>query len=306
MDKQKPALVIMAAGMGSRFGGLKQIEPVDPEGHLIIDFSLFDAWRAGFRDVVFIIKREMEEEFRACIGDRMEKFFHVSYVYQELGRLPEGITRPEGRTKPWGTGQAILCCRGVVKEPFVIINADDYYGKTAFKKLHDFLVNHETTPDVMTMGMAGFILKNTLSENGAVTRGVCVADENEMLTQVIETTGIAKKDGKLVCDRPDVQQWLQPENWVSMNMWACYPDFLECLGKGFEEFLASAEGDPCKKEYLVPVIIDGLLKSGKATVKVLETPDRWIGITYQEDTEAAQKGFADMIAAGEYPEKLWG
>ena len=148
--------------------------------------------------------------------------------------------------------------------------------------------------------------ERALSENGAVTRGVCVADENEMLTQVIETTGIAKKDGKLVCDRPDVQQWLQPENWVSMNMWACYPDFLECLGKGFEEFLASAEGDPCKKEYLVPVIIDGLLKSGKATVKVLETPDRWIGITYQEDTEAAQKGFADMIAAGEYPEKLWG
>ena len=303
---REPVLVIMAAGMGSRFGGPKQIKAVDDMGHAIIDYSLYDAKRAGFKKVAFIIKRELEEDFKLRVGKRAEAHFDVEYVYQELDRLPEGITRPEGRTKPWGTGQAILCCRGVVKEPFVIINADDYYGKTAFKKLHDFLVNHETTPDVMTMGMAGFILKNTLSENGAVTRGVCVADENEMLTQVIETTGIAKKDGKLVCDRPDVQQWLQPENWVSMNMWACYPDFLECLGKGFEEFLASAEGDPCKKEYLVPIIIDGLLKSGKATVKVLETPDRWIGITYQEDTETAQKGFADMIAAGEYPEKLWG
>ena len=219
--------------------------------------------------------------------------------------MPGGFAVPEGRSKPWGTGQAVLACKGIIKEPFAVINADDYYGKEAFVKLHDFLQGY--TPDAPgALSMAGFVLKNTLSDNGAVTRGVCVADENEMLTQVIETTGIAKKDGKLVCDRPDVQQWLQPENWVSMNMWACYPDFLECLGKGFEEFLASAEGDPCKKEYLVPIIIDGLLKSGKATVKVLETPDRWIGITYQEDTETAQKGFADMIAAGEYPEKLWG
>ena len=300
-------LVIMAAGVGSRFGkGIKQLAKMGPGGEVIMDYSIYDAKQAGFDKVVFIIRKDIEAEFREVIGDRIAKQIQVEYVYQELSDLPAGFTVPEGRTKPWGTGQAILCCRGVVKEPFVIINADDYYGKTAFKKLHDFLVNHETTPNVMTMGMAGFILKNTLSENGAVTRGVCVADENEMLTQVIETTGIAKKDGKLVCDRPDVQQWLQPENWVSMNMWACYPDFLECLGKGFEEFLASAEGDPCKKEYLVPIIIDGLLKSGRATVKVLETPDRWIGITYQEDTEAAQKGFADMIAAGEYPEKLWG
>lgn len=242
-------LVIMAAGVGSRFGkGIKQLAKMGPGGEVIMDYSIYDAKQAGFDKVVFIIRKDIEAEFREVIGDRIAKQIQVEYVYQELSDLPAGFTVPEGRTKPWGTGQAILCCRGVVKEPFVIINADDYYGKTAFKKLHDFLVNHETTPDVMTMGMAGFILKNTLSENGAVTRGVCVADENEMLTQVIETTGIAKKDGKLVCDRPDVQQWLQPENWVSMNMWACYPDFLECLGKGFEEFLASAEGDPCKKE----------------------------------------------------------
>lgn len=299
-------LVIMAAGIGSRFGGgIKQLTKMGVGGEVIMDYSIYDAKQAGFDKVVFIIRKDIDKEFRAVIGDRIAKQIQVEYVYQELDDIPAGFTVPEGRTKPWGTGQAILCCKGVVNEPFVIINADDYYGKTAFQKLHDFLVGHESTQDCMTMGMAGFILKNTLSENGAVTRGVCLADENEMLAQVIETPGIALMNGKLVCDRPDVQQWLKPDNWVSMNMWACYPDFLECLGKGFEEFLSSNEGDPCKKEYLVPIIIDGLLHSGKASVKILETPDRWIGITYKEDTDAAQKGFADMTAAGEYPAQLW-
>ena len=181
MDKQKPALVIMAAGMGSRFGGLKQIEPVDPEGHLIIDFSLFDAWRAGFRDVVFIIKREMEEEFRACIGDRMEKFFHVSYVYQELDRLPEGITRPEGRTKPWGTGHALACCKGTVNGPFAVINADDFYGRTAFSEIYDFLA---AQTDERQYAMVGYRLRNTVTEFGSVARGVCEIRDGMLLSLI--------------------------------------------------------------------------------------------------------------------------
>lgn len=189
MSKHTPSLVIMAAGMGSRFGGLKQIEPVDPEGHIIIDFSLFDAWRAGFRDVVFIIKREMEGEFRACIGDRMKKFFHVSYVYQELDRLPEGIALPEGRTKPWGTGHALACCKGAVNGPFAVINADDFYGRTAFSEIYDFLA---TQTDESQYAMVGYRLRNTVTEFGSVARGVCEI-ENNMLTGVTERTKIFKK-----------------------------------------------------------------------------------------------------------------
>ena len=303
----RTTLVIMAAGIGSRYGaGIKQLAKMSPNGEVIMDYSIYDAKEAGFDKVVFIIRKDIEEEFRAVIGDRIAKQIEVEYVFQELNDLPAGFTVPEGRTKPWGTGQAVLCCRGVVKEPFAIINADDYYGKEAFRKLHDFLVSHETGKDVMTMGMAGFVLKNTLSENGGVTRGVCVPNEEGMLTQVIETSNIAMQNGKVTCGNPEVEKWVTPDDLVSMNMWACYPDFLEVLGQGFESFLAGAEGDPKKKEYLVPTIIDGLIKSGKAAVKILPTPDRWIGITYAEDTAAAQQGFADMIAAGKYPEKLWG
>lgn len=297
----------MAAGIGSRFGtGIKQLAKMSEHGEIIMDYSIYDAKEAGFDKVVFVIRKDIEEEFKAVIGDRIGSQIEVAYVYQELTDLPEGFSVPEGRKKPWGTGQAVLACKDVVKEPFVIINADDYYGKEAFVKLHDFLVNGKQEGDVLSMAMAGFVLKNTVSENGAVTRGICCVDEQDMLTDVLETSGIAiNEEGKVICDREDVQSWIDPEVHVSMNMWAAYPEFLEVLDRGFAEFLADETQDPLKKEYLIPIIVDQLLKQKQATVKFLETQDKWIGITYKEDTELAQKGFADMIHAGKYPANLW-
>lgn len=299
-------LIIMAAGIGSRFGtGIKQLAKMTPNGEIIMDYSIYDAKQAGFDKVVFIIRKEIEKEFKEAIGDRISKYIDVEYVYQELENLPEGFSVPEGRTKPWGTGQAVLACRGVVKEPFVIINADDYYGKEAFVKLHDFLVfETEETAD-FTMAMAGFVLKNTVSENGTVTRGICVENEDGMLTQVIETSGIAMDQGKVVCENPQVQEWISPESKVSMNMWAGYPEFIDYLEEGFVRFLEDESGDPLKKEYLIPVIVDGLLKKNQAAVKVIPTSDKWIGITYHQDLEAARTDFAAMIKDKIYPEKLW-
>lgn len=303
----KTTLIIMAAGIGSRFGtGIKQLAKMSEHGEIIMDYSIYDAKEAGFDKVVFVIRKDIEEEFKAVIGDRIGSQIEVAYVYQELTDLPEGFSVPEGRKKPWGTGQAVLACKDVVKEPFVIINADDYYGKEAFVKLHDFLVNGKQEGDVLSMAMAGFVLKNTVSENGAVTRGICCVDEQDMLTDVLETSGIAiNEEGKAICEREDVQSWIHPEVHVSMNMWAAYPEFLEVLDCGFAKFLADETQDPLKKEYLIPIIVDQLLKQKQATVKVLETQDKWIGITYKEDTELAQKGFADMIRAGKYPANLW-
>ena len=303
-------LLIMAAGIGSRFGGgIKQLEPVDEQGHIIMDYSIHDAIEAGFNKVIFIIRKDIEEEFREVIGSRIsaicaEHNVTVDYAFQDINDIPGEL--PEGRTKPWGTGQAVLACKDVVKEPFVIINADDYYGKEAFVKLHDFLVNGKQEGEVLNMAMAGFVLKNTVSENGAVTRGICTVDGDDMLTDVLETSGIAiEADGTVVCDREEVKSWITPDVHVSMNMWAAYPEFLDKLESGFAEFLKDESGDPLKKEYLIPIIVDGLLKQNKATVKVLETQDKWIGITYKEDTELAQAGFCEMIRSGKYPAKLW-
>ena len=296
MDKQKPALVIMAAGMGSRFGGLKQIEPVDPEGHIIIDFSLFDSWRAGFRDVVFIIKREMEAEFRACIGDRMERYFHVSYVYQDLDRLPEGIEIPKGRTKPWGTGQAVLAAKEVIKTPFIVINADDYYGKDGFRSVHEYLVNGGRSC------MAGFVLKNTLSDNGGVTRGICKMDEQNNLTEVVETKNIVKTASGAEADGVAVDV----DSLVSMNMWGLTPDFLTTLEGGFREFFEKeVPGNPLKAEYLIPIFIGELLKQGKMSVKVLKTDDTWYGMTYHEDVAAVKDSFKKMLEKGVYKTELF-
>lgn len=299
-------LIIMAAGIGSRFGtGIKQLAKMTPNGEIIMDYSIYDAKQAGFDKVVFIIRKDIEKEFKEAIGDRISKYIDVEYVYQELENLPEGFSVPEGRTKPWGTGQAVLACRGVVKEPFVIINADDYYGKEAFVKLHDFLVSETEKTADFTMAMAGFVLKNTVSENGTVTRGICVENEDGMLTQVIETSGIAMDQGKVVCENPQVQEWISPESKVSMNMWAGYPEFIDYLEEGFVRFLEDESGDPLKKEYLIPVIVDGLLKKNQAAVKVIPTSDKWIGITYHQDLEAARTDFAAMIKDKIYPEKLW-
>ena len=309
----KTTLVIMAAGIGSRFGGgIKQLAPVGLNGEIIMDYSIHDAIEAGFNKIVFIIRKDIKDAFKEAIGDRIEKIckdldVEIAYAYQELNELPEGVEHPAERTKPWGTGQAVLCCKDVVKEPFVIINADDYYGKEAFVKLHDFLVSGEDLGREFTMGMAGFILKNTLSDNGTVTRGVSVVDENGLLSQVHETTGIMMgEDGKIKCDLPDVQEWISPEDKVSMNMWAAYPEFLEFLAEDFKTFLSEVEEGDLKKEYLLPNIVDKLLKEGRANVKVLETQDRWFGVTYQEDKEAVQKAFAGLIKEGVYPANLWG
>lgn len=303
----KATLVVMAAGIGSRFGGgIKQLEPVGPKGEIIMDYSIYDAIQAGFDKVVFVIRKDLEEDFRRIIGDRIEKKIKVEYAFQEVDDIPaEYKEKFAGRTKPWGTGQAILCCKDVVKEPFLVINADDYYGKEAFKLLHEYLVEHAGQSDKMQMGMAGFILKNTVSENGTVTRGVCVVDENGMLEQIHETTGIRVQEDGVHCDNEDVQKWITPDSNVSMNMWAGYPDFIKVLDERFVEFLKDEAGDPLKKEYLLPIIVGDLLEEGNVDVKVLETHDKWIGITYKEDTELAQAGFKKMTEDGIYPEKLW-
>ena len=299
-------LIIMAAGIGSRFGtGIKQLVKMAPNGEIIMDFSIYDAKAAGFTKVVFVIRKAIEAEFKEVIGNRLSKVMPVEYVYQELEDLPDGYEVPAGRVKPWGTGQAILACKNVVKEPFVIINADDYYGKEAFIKLHDFLISENENKEKMNLAMAGFSLKNTLSENGTVTRGVCVADANGYLEKVIETTGIQIVDGKIQCDNAEVSKWITSDAMVSMNMWAGYPDFLRYIDEGFARFLGTLGENPEKKEYLLPNIVAELLEKKLASVKVLNTPDRWIGITYKEDIEPAQEGFRQMIESGLYPENLW-
>lgn len=301
----KTSLVIMAAGIGSRFGtGIKQLTKMNDNGEIIIDYSIYDAKEAGFDEVVFVIRHAIEEEFKEVIGNRIEKEIPVKYVFQELDDLPEGFTVPQGRTKPWGTGQAILACRGTVNNPFVIINADDYYGKTAFKFLHDFLVEPHEQKQVMRMAMAGFVLKNTVSENGTVTRGVCVG-ENGLLKGVIESRDICIRDGKAQTSTEESKDIISPESLVSMNMWACDADFLDVLEENFTEFLKDDGKDPLKKEFLVPVIIDKLIHKNRVEVSILPTDEKWIGITYKEDTEAAIAAFAAMTENGVYPKKLW-
>ena len=299
-------LIIMAAGIGSRFGtGIKQLVKMAPNGEIIMDFSIYDAKAAGFTKVVFVIRKAIEAEFKEVIGNRLSKVMPVEYVYQELEDLPDGYEVPAGRVKPWGTGQAILACKNVVKEPFVIINADDYYGKEAFIKLHDFLISENENKEKMNLAMAGFSLKNTLSENGAVTRGVCVADANGYLEKVIETTGIQIVDGKIQCDNAEVSKWITSDAMVSMNMWEGYPDFLRYIDEGFARFLDTLGENSEKKEYLLPNIVAELLEKNLAAVKVLNTSDRWIGITYKEDIEPAQEKFRFMMKSGIYPMQLW-
>ncbi len=296
----------MAAGIGSRFGtGIKQLTKMNDAGEIIIDYSIFDAKEAGFDRVAFVIRHDIEDEFREVIGNRIEKEIPVDYVFQELSDLPEGFSVPEGRTKPWGTGQAILACKGTVKNPFVIINADDYYGKTAFRLLHDFLTEEHEKTDQMRMAMAGFVLKNTVSENGTVTRGVCIVGQDNMLNGVIESRDIAIRDGKATTSTAESKDIINPESIVSMNMWACDPDFLDILEERFIGFLSDPAKDPLKGEFLVPVLIDRLIKENQASVKVLPTSDKWIGITYREDTDAARAEFKRMTAEGIYPAKLW-
>lgn len=306
---RETALVIMAAGIGSRFGGgIKQLEPMGPGGEIIMDYSIHDALEAGFNKIIFIIRKDLEQDFREIIGRRIEKIAPVEYVYQELDRLPEGYTVPEGRKKPWGTGHAVLMVKDLVKEPFMVINADDYYGKEGFRKLHDYMVRDmDTQSDVYEICMGGFILANTLSENGTVTRGVCQMNPDGTLKSVEETYGIQVKDGRLEASDVDgspVQVSL--DQHVSMNMWGLPPRFLDELEKDFPRFLDNIREGDLKAEYLLPTIIGNLVRAGRARVRVLETRDKWFGVTYREDKEAVVAAIRRLIADGVYKEHLYG
>ncbi|MBT9780065.1 nucleotidyltransferase [Clostridium sp. MCC353] len=297
------ALVIMAAGIGSRFGGgIKQLEPVGPNGEIIMDYSIHDALEAGFNKIVFIIRKDLEKDFKEIIGQRIEKIASVEYVFQELDDLPNGYKKPEGRTKPWGTGQAVLCVKGVVKEPFLVINADDYYGKEGFKKIHQYLSQEmDVDSEIYDICMGGFILSNTLSENGGVTRGVCVLNEDGSLKDVTETYNIEMKgNGLFATDVDGNPVLISPNQHVSMNMWGLPPKFLDELEDGFKEFLDNQKEGDLKSEYLLPSIIDGMVKSGRAKVAVLETLDKWFGVTYKEDKEAVVNAIKKLIADGVY------
>lgn len=299
-------LIIMAAGIGSRFGtGIKQLAKMAPNGEIIMDFSIYDAKEAGFTKVVFVIRKAIEKEFKEVIGNRLSKVMPVEYVYQELEDLPEGYHVPEGRVKPWGTGQAILACKDVVKEPFVIINADDYYGKEAYVKVHDYLVQEQQKDGKLHICMAGFRLGNTLSDNGSVTRGICHI-ENGQLTGVTETHDIFKTATGAESRNADGSvQELDVKDLVSMNMWGLTPDFMEVLEKGFAEFLSGLAPEDTKKEYLLPELVDHLIKNESAEVDVLETKDTWFGVTYQEDKETVMSAFKNLTEAGIYPQGLY-
>lgn len=304
---QKPVLVIMAAGMGSRYGGLKQIDPVDPQGHIIIDFSIFDAIQAGFEEVVFIIKKELEKDFREVIGDRLSRFVKVTYVYQDLNNIPEGFAVPEGRVKPWGTGHAVLSCKDVIHGPFAVINADDFYGANAFRMIYDYLSSHEDDEKYRYM-MVGYVLKNTLTENGHVARGVCETDASGLLTGIHERTHIEKTADGAAFTEDGGETWtsISPESTVSMNMWGFTQSVLGELEKGFPDFLNEGlNTNPLKCEYFLPGVVERLLKEEKAVVKVEKSLDKWYGVTYKEDKQVVMDAIAAMKAAGVYPEKLW-
>lgn len=300
----KTSLVIMAAGIGSRFGkGIKQLEPLGPSGELIMDYSIHDAMEAGFNKVVFIIRKEMEDYFREVIGDRISRFVEVEYAFQELDNIPKGFQKGE-RTKPWGTGQAVLACKDIVNEPFIVINADDYYGKEAFKKIYDFLHTKREKTTQFDFCMAGFKLKNTLSDNGGVTRGLCETDTNGLLSKVNETKNIEKVDGKPAINEDGNYRFISGETLCSMNMWGITPDFFPYLEKGFVEFLSSLQRDDIKTEYLLPIIVDDMLKKGIVTVSVLDTNDKWFGVTYQEDKDSVKAALKDLVKQGVYPENI--
>ncbi len=304
---KKTTLVIMAAGIGSRFGGgIKQLEPVGPGGEIIMDYSIHDALEAGFNKIVFIIRKDLEKDFKEVIGSRIERIADVEYAFQELDNLPEGFEKPGDRTKPWGTGQAVLSVKGLVDGPFIVINADDYYGKEGFKKIHDYMVNEmDEEAEVYDLCMGGFMLVNTLSENGGVTRGVCKVGEDGYLETVTETYDIQKAGDQLkASDEQGNPVSLTIDCPVSMNMWGLPASFLDELEKGFPEFLSSLKEGDLKSEYLLPKIIDKLVEQGRAKVKVLETPDKWFGVTYKEDKQAVVDSLRSLIAQGVYPERL--
>ena len=304
----KPVLVVMAAGMGSRYGGLKQIDPVSAHGQLIIDYSIYDARRAGFETVVFVIKREIEETFQVAIGERLSKVMNVKYVYQELDDLPAGYAIPEERKKPWGTCHAILAARNVVDGPFAVINADDYYGPEAFQTIYDYLSTHQDQLDCYEFSMVGYRLDNTVTENGHVARGICVEDENHFLKTVTERTHIEKDGADARYTEDDGVTWtpLSGGTIVSMNLWGLSRAFMDEAWTRFPAFLDKALAEnPLKGEYFLPSVVSQLIEEGKARVKVLRSGDKWYGVTYQADKPTVVAAIAEKTKSGLYPENLW-
>lgn len=298
----KPVLVIMAAGMGSRYGGLKQIDTIDAQGHIIMDFSIYDAKLAGFEKVVFIIKKENLEVFKEVIGNRVAEKMEVSYVFQELDNLPEGYELPEGRVKPWGTGHAVLSAIDAIDGPFAVINADDYYGREAFAKIYDFLASN-VDDDKYRYAMVGYVLENTLTDHGHVARGVCVTDENNFLTGINERTKIAKRDGGAAYTEDD-ETWvpLPLDCTVSMNMWGFSKSLLEELNAQFPAFLEEGlKTNPMKCEFFLPTVVNNLIDADRATVTVLTSADKWYGVTYKEDKEVVVEAIRKMEEDGKYP-----
>ena len=309
---REPVLVIMAAGMGSRFGGLKQIEPVGSGGEIILDFSLYDAMMAGFKKAVFIIKRENEADFRALIDERAGKYMEIQYAFQDITDIPAGYEVPEGRVKPWGTGHAVMAARHAVDGPFVVINADDYYGPGAFQSIYEFLENAEDDADgKYHYAMVGYQVENTMTENGHVSRGVCQTSADGKLTEITERTKIQWQDGNIVFEdaqAADGSGWtqLEPGTTVSMNFWGFTPSMLREMEARFSAFLDQALAEnPMKGEYFLPGVVDQLIQEGKADVRVLKSLDRWYGVTYKEDKESVVDAIQSMKDKGEYPDRLW-
>ena len=304
MDK---TLVILAAGMGSRYGGLKQIDPVGPNNSIIIDYSVYDAVKAGFNKIVFIIKKENLELFKEVIGDKVAKHVKVEYVFQSTDVLPEGFTAPEDRVKPWGTAHALYCCKGVVNEPFVVINSDDFYGSGAFSRLSKWIDETEFTTAPYKFAMAGYYLKNTLTDNGTVSRGVCEVNENGKLVDVVERTKIQRVNG-VVSYTEDGEEWfeLPEEAFASMNCWCFMPELIDEIEKYFIEFLSTeVKENPLKSEFYIPLLVRDMLAAKKCTVDVIETDDKWFGVTYKEDKPDVVKSITALVNEGKYPEKLW-
>lgn len=304
----KPVLVVMAAGMGSRYGGLKQIDPIGNHGQLIIDYSIFDARRAGFETVVFIIKHEIEEPFKEAIGNRLSKVMNVKYAYQQLDNLPAGYSVPEGRTKPWGTSHAILSAKDVIDGPFAVINADDYYGAEAFEVIYQYLLNNPDRDGKYEYAMVGYLLENTVTENGHVARGICVANADGYLDSVTERTHIEKTATGAKYTEDDGKTWteLAGDTIVSMNLWGFTESFLSETQARFAAFLDDAlKTNPLKGEYFLPSVVSQLIAEDKAQVKVLHSRDKWYGVTYKEDKPVVEQAIADMTAQGVYPDNLW-
>ena len=302
---KNPELVILAAGMGSRYGGLKQIDKIDDEGHIIIDYSIYDAIKAGFRDVTLIIKKEIEKDFREVMDAHLAgKDINVKYVYQELDKLPEGFSVPEGRKKPWGTAHAILTCLGTVEAPFAVINADDYYGANAFTKIYDFLKNVQDD-EKYHYAMVGYKIKNTVTEQGTVSRGICTPDENGLLSEIVERTKIGIRGDEIYFTEDGVDTVLDPETLVSMNLWGFTPSYIEECAKRFASFLEeNLPKNPEKCEFFLPTVVSNLIGEGKADVRILSNTDKWYGVTYKEDKEMVVEAFKQLKAEGVYPENF--